>query len=379
MLEQLKSFSEEGANAVAKYQTIRENGLYPVFAAVPSAQRSQAMIEFGYNELCFELDCLYGLKEAHSISDFDLFFQQTGLTEGLADPDPQTADQAIAELTRYWFDDGHSALNSASCYAEETASSSFGYSTETYSHHEETAKAVRKRYQDALKPYYECGDTAYVTFDEFGVSDTDNGSPFPDYYALNEANALPMDTMGLIIYAHQQITRENSPIKNVVLDLSCNGGLATTAVFTLCWFLGEARVSQHYAFTGAQSTITYNEDINLDHAFDEKDTLAGRGLNLYCLISPSSFSCGNLVPWGFKESGDVILLGKTSGCGSCIVQPMSTAWGTSYQISGPKRLSFVKNGSYYDMDRGVEPDHIIDTYALFYDREALTKFINGLY
>ena len=119
--------------------------------------------------------------------------------------------------------------------------------------------------------------------------------------------------------------------------------------------------------------------MNLDHQFDENDTLAGRGLNLYCLISPRSFSCGNLVPWVFKASGDVTLLGKTSGGGSCVVGFNTTAWGTSYQYSSPKRLAFVKNGAYYDVDQGVEPDHVIDSYDHFYDRDALTEFIHGLY
>ena len=39
----------------------------------------------------------------------------------------------------------------------------------------------------------------------------------------------------------------------------------------------------------------------------------------------------------------------------------------------------MKNGAYYDVDRGVEPDFIIDDYAHFYDREALTRFIDNLY
>ena len=119
--------------------------------------------------------------------------------------------------------------------------------------------------------------------------------------------------------------------------------------------------------------------MNLDHQFDENDTLAGRGLNLYCLISGRSFSCGNLVPWVLKSSGQVTLLGKTSGGGSCVVGSNTTAWGASYQYSSAKRLSFVKNGSYYDVDQGVAPDHVIDNYAHFYDREALTEFIHGLY
>ena len=35
---------------------------------------------------------------------------------------------------------------------------------------------------------------------------------------------MPVDTISIIINAHRQITRGNSPIKNVVVDLSCNGG-----------------------------------------------------------------------------------------------------------------------------------------------------------
>ena len=89
--------------------------------------------------------------------------------------------------------------------------------------------------------------------------------------------------------AHKQITRETSPIKNVVLDLSCNGG------------------------------------------------------------------------------------------GSCVVAFDTTAWGTSFRYSGAKRLAFVKNGSFYDVDQGVAPDYFINDYSNMFDREALTEFIHGLF
>lgn len=52
-----------------------------------------------------------------------------------------------------------------------------------------------------------------------------------------------------------------------------------------------------------------------------------------------------------KASGKVTLLGDTTDGGSCIVLPMSSAWGNVYQISGPERISFVKNGSYYQPGR----------------------------
>lgn len=123
--------------------------------------------------------------------------------------------------------------------------------------------------------------------------------------------------------------------------------------------------------------LCYQADVNLDHQFDEKDSLSH--LHLFCLTSPYSFSCGNLVPWAFKEDGQVTLIGRVTGGGSCVVRPMTTAWGTSFQISGSERLSFVKNGAYYDVDQGVEPDFIIQSYDHFYDRQALTDFINKLF
>ena len=120
----------------------------------------------------------------------------------------------------------------------------------------------------------------------------------------------------------------------------------------------------------------YRADINLDRKFDDTDTV--KNYNLYCLISPVSFSCGNLLPSVFKNSQNVTLIGKTSGGGSCIVQNISTAYGTLFQISGPGRLSFTKNGSFYDIDQGMEPDVYLDNIHHYYDREWLADYINNM-
>lgn len=69
-----------------------------------------------------------------------------------------------------------------------------------------------------MKFYQEVGNTAYVSFNTFEINDD------VDYYqALAEGEQIA-DTIGVIMYAHAQITRENSPIENVVLDLSLNTG-----------------------------------------------------------------------------------------------------------------------------------------------------------
>ena len=80
------------------------------------------------------------------------------------------------------------------------------------------------------------------------------------------------------------------------------------AVFVLGWFLGDAPFSVKNMTTGAMSTSVYRADVNLDREFDEKDTVADK--NLFCLISPVSFSCGNLVPAALKSSQKVTLVGQ---------------------------------------------------------------------
>ena len=349
-------------------------GLYA--ASSPKGNRSDALAFYGYGELCMELDFFYGLKSAHGIDDFDEFFIQIGSTANLMDPDPAKADQVIYDMTTYWLDDGHSAPISHS-YLVDTNSNddvNFGFSTKTREKLVRSIRAVRDEYPEAKLPYYEVGNTAYVSFDNFVMN------PSIDYYAAAEKGELPdpaADNFSLVYYAHQQITRENSPIENVVLDLSMNGGgMYPSAIWVLCWFLGEAHVSYSHTATGAETTFVYRADVNFDHQFDEKDTISD--LNLFCLTSPKSFSCGNLVPWAFKADGRVRLMGRVSGGGSCMVGYMTTAWGTSFQISSPNRLSFVKNGAYYDVDQGVEPDIFISNFHNFYDRKALTDIINGL-
>ena len=379
LMELVSEGSEEGKKIAEDYHKSLESSFYLQYASAPDAPRSSALIQYGFNEMALEMDCFYGLKESHYIDDFADFFLQNEIGVGLMDPDAAKADQAIADLTQYWFDDGHSGFLSPSYLSASGTNENYGFSVTSSQTLIQKLMTLRAQNSNAGLPYYEVGDTAYVTFDEFGA--TVDGDNVADYYKLaKEGKELPDDTIGIIYKAHQQITRENSPIRNVVLDLSCNGGgMAFTAFYTLGWFLGEGNYSYRNTFTGSQTTRYFRADVNLDRQFDENDTLADRGLNLYCLISPKSFSCGNLVPWGLKSSGEVTLLGKTSGGGSCVVGFNTTAWGTSYRYSSPKRLAFVKNGAYYDVDQGVEPDHVIDSYDHFYDRDALTEFIHGLY
>ena len=301
---------------------------------------SEELASFNYRELCLAFDTVYG----------------------------------------YYLDDQHSTYTSISPYSEIDsldAHAEIVSGTATHimdKHMDRYADARDKVMGENIMPYQEVGNTAYIMFDGFEM----NFDP-EDYYAFGLDDDAPMpDTIGLVIYAHHQITRENSPIENVVIDLSNNtGGVADAAVFVLSWVLGESTISLKDSFTGAMSNGVYRADVNLDREFDAKDTLENK--NVFCLISPVSFSCGNLVPAALKASQVVTLLGTKSGGGSCVVQPMSSATGSLFNISGQRRLSFLKNGSFYDIDEGVDPDFAIKDISHYYDREALTEYINNLF
>lgn len=417
MSEYLIDFIEKDGECYVPLQTINDlliarNGIVIVFNGeevlasltsktlidemynAPTGTMSEAFAQFNYNELRFVMDHFYGLKEQHSIKDFGEFFMQTNLIIDLAGTDPKTFDSALRKLTMKYLDDGHSGLVKTSYMAGKTdpedkdaqieVLESLGASVNEMVFGPMPAKDARASYypdvpemsSDLDKEHYpwhyeEVGDTAIITFDKFSADKV-------DYYKEADLSN-PQDTIELIAYANQQITREGSPIKNVVLDLSLNiGGAADAAAFVIAWFkAGTAMLTMFDKQTGAQNIGSYMADINLDGECDFDDGLSG-DYSKYCLISPTSFSCGNLVPAFFKGSNGITLLGKTSGGGTCAVIPFTTASGAVFTISSPLQISMIRNGALYDIDKGIEPDFVISKYETMYDREKLVEFIHNL-
>ncbi len=348
-----------------------------------SGQWSEELAKFSYNETCFALDYQYGLKEIHNIDSFDKLLSDTGLKSEFLSPDQTVAEAALYKLIYLYLGDMHSQFNGKSFMTDREklieAVGPVGQGlafTAWLNDKADLISARDKYYPDGIPAYEEIGNTAYITFDQFM-----DRSPDIDYFAQpTDKDNSEEDTIRLMQYAYQQILREGSPIENVVMDLSINGGGDTgTAEYVMALFLGQADLSTENTLSDAMTDAVYTIDTNLDGEFDEKDTLAGKGLHLFCLESPVSFSCGNLVPNAFKASHKVTLLGQESGGGSCSIHCFCTAGGSQYQISGFRRFSVMKNGSFYDVDRGAQPDFFIADINKFYDRNGLTDYINGLY
>ena len=345
-----------------------------------SGTKDEGYARFDYNELCLALDSMYGLKEIHNISSFDEFFYECGIRNKLMGTDQTEADIALKSFIEYQLDDLHSKYNNRSYMSDEdtfeteTAQMRGPWKSRFFRSIEEFMDARDKAFPEGVPPYEEIGDTAYITFDHFTHPNEEI-----DYMSEPTEDELT-DTIRLLQYSRDRILRQDSPVKNVVMDLSVNlGGDACAAAYVIAFYLGLGDLSLVNTMTGAAGTAAYTIDTNRDGKFTADDHLSLKGLNLYCLISPASFSSGNLVPNVYSTSPRVTLLGMTSGGGSCGVHPMSTAGGSIIQISGYRRISIFKNGSFYDIDRGATPDFGIAKIDDFYDREALTEYIDNLF
>ena len=187
---------------------------------VEPRQFSEDFAQFNYNELRFLLDGFYGLKPEHNIKDFGtLTAMETDLVQDLAGTDPRKFDLALMVLIGRYLDDGHSGFLSGSVLAGEqdpalnalARSLVAGPSSKAMSAQGQAFdKARRDVYRSWVPGYEEVGDTAFVTFDEF-LQARDN----EDYYKVDLFDSPdPQDTIDLIIYANEQIKRENSPIRN---------------------------------------------------------------------------------------------------------------------------------------------------------------------
>lgn len=349
---------------------------------------------FNYQELIMMLEIKYGLTDLLlENARYDDFFEKNGLKNRFLLGKPKAAEDVLKEFIVIYLDDMHCVMKAPNPYVGKSFDTRVMLDSEVPKteywklfleglERDKNARSQTKVVDGSGRPvpYMEIDNTAYVTFDSFNdFLDNHEFYYSEDFQKQKEDLLKQSDPVAIANYADSQINRPDSPIKNVVIDLSLNtGGSVDAAMYLLSWIQGYARLDVANSKIGSEYSNTYRADIDLDGAITSKDSLASRRLNVWCVVSSATFSCGNLMASCLKESKAAKLVGRKTGGGGCAVQACITPDGTAFTFSGNYKFSAVRNGKYYTIDEGVEPDHPIDDAKKMYDRAWLTDYIKSL-
>lgn len=390
----------------AKIYTQDDNGIFqsssaleddPDYPAEVSADRSEDLAEFTYRQLCFDVDLWYGKPGQEWVHD-DLLTAK--LDDVLTEYYPEVKEMLLStDFDTFFsglfhlfdgilFDGGHTCITSRLLYdkgdlARDVMDSLFDleYGSNIYNVYTVRSEKNYMRFsvQDDLYKddfYVEIGDTAMIRFDEFIV----NYDAWKAFYSGTGERPFENDSFGTVLSGLERAA-SNPEIKNVVIDVSNNGGGDTYATMAIeCLLTGIGVMKYNDGLIGLLVTQSARIDINFDGLFDGDETSPFTGFRYGVLTSNHSFSCANTFPWFMHEHGAMIL-GERSGGGVCAIRKSSSG-GVEYVLSAASTRFASDSGE--DMDLGCPIDADLRTdgenpYASFYDLATISALMNEFY
>ena len=240
---------------------------------------------------------------------------------------------------------------------------------------EKELRAMRTEKMGEGVKYYKEGQTVYCWFNLFLCDDSGWRKFYKGEAPKPTVEDYPDDWLIALVDALEKA--ENDPeVKNFVLDISTNGGGSSDVVlFITSLFCNKSDIYYENTLTGQRTKSTFEVDRNLDGKFDEKDEEMKYHLNFALLVSPYSWSCGNLLPAMLKDYG-IPLLGMRTGGGSCAILYNPTAEGFGYRYSTHRhRLNNTKGEN---IDTGIAPTYELDKND-FFNVQKVTQLVESYY
>lgn len=380
------------------------------------AERPDDMIRQCYADLCFIFDNFFGhpgvsiMDQALAEKGFDQALTDLGeeglaIKEGLHSKDLATYLSSMNRLFMHYLNDGHTSASSDGELLEIEATNlipdfrktlSGNYMTDLFS----SPKNMRviSSYTIPLQrhaiwgseTYREYGSTAIIRLDQFAM----DLAAWNSFY--NGEAEMPQDDDFSAVVNGLKKASENPEIKNVIFDISCNGGGSSDMLAAiLAMTTGQDKLYGISKLTGRKMIITYETDVNFDGVYDEKDKAARYDFNYGVLTTRYAFSCGNLFPIVMQEGGAVIIGEPTSG-GGCCVQLCTDSEGFHFIMSSAQwqlldsQGNGVEQGCSVDLPIDAPSDYVTDVlvsllgvnngihdFSCYYDDANLDAMMNA--
>ena len=346
-------------------------------------ERSEEYSKYFYGSFLFTMEASNGHIGTMDFASLDKKLDSLGYKSKLLSSDSYTADAAVCDaVCKLFGDGGHTGF----IFTGVTAGMDIDRDIPLMNKVFETdsrlvAKTNVQNYLTALRSKAEVapglrveGETAILTFDSFAVGAIDQTTGKVNNLTPESVVNDNKSTFALFYNSFEEI-KKNENVKNVVFDVSLNGGGAAIALGESLSFLTDDDVtfSTKNPLTGSKNVECVAYDNDLDGDFSDKDSYAGK-YNFYILTSPVSFSCGNAFPCIASDYGYAKIIGQKSGGGDCVVGYATAVDGTYWQMSS--NTSIIRSSG-HTVDDGCPVDYEID-YARFYDANYLNTYLSAL-
>ena len=327
--------------------------------------RSQEVCQYNYGLLCLTFDRFYGNKAFKTQGSFDSYITSLGIKERLLSTDSATYGEAMYEFLAKHIGDGHTAMTSVPMYSTPNSKALNDYETKYPS---SRVKAIRDRQFQSYGQRYDAlghgvgnrfydvvGSTALISFDVFALE----GWPtyFRNYMGV-DSEVAQRDTCAFFAGAIMAIEEYNKTaekkIKNIVVDLTANGGGAMPAMPYLAGIMTKDPSIRVKDETSGR-VVEYHYECDYDGDGVYGDTYADK-YNWAVMVSGGSFSCATSFPSMLKGT-NVKIVGEKSAGGAAPVTHFTDASGVTFQTSGSNILVYRDAaGKLVSIEEGVPVD-----------------------
>lgn len=338
-----------------------------------NGRKKEYFVEYNYKAFMFQLDYFYGFRDEKMVPFNDYLTENyPDVVTMLKSNDEQDYCRGVEKIMEQIIGDGHTNTGSASsaCY------------TGTYNPGRYSSEREEQLSRDSMDCYiarYETlgrnipmvrysGSTAIISFDGFYHAGIKFTSSNITRYADEDGFAL--------FYSAFKNIKAKSTVKNIIFDITINGGGDTNALVPMLgFFVPSVDLVMYSPLSKLTAKLSYSVDTNLDGVYDENDCLQDK-YNFYILTSNYSFSCANLFPQIAKETGSAKIIGEQSGGGACVVYYSATPDGKTYRISSNARDGRPEDFTKH-RDDGIPVDYELNR-QYFYNDSYLNTFVNNL-